>query len=161
MRQPWATYAKLSIPDRWLWRGAGAGTLHPVADDPPPATGILIEFRADAGNELPGVLADLSEEYGHAREATAVRWDVVAAANRRVTLRRLAVLPAVPRLGEDIHLDPYPEVLRGEHVTWFVHPEVGEPHVSIQLGNIDFDVIGDDDDALDAFSGADWEIGLD
>lgn len=132
-----------------------------MGDGPPAGAGILIEFRADAGNELPGVLANLAEEHGHPREATAARWGAVAAANRRMTLRRVALLPAVPRVGEEIYLHPYSEVLRVEDVTWLVDPEDDEPHVSLQLGDIDLDVIGDDDDALDAFRQAGWEVDVD
>jgi hypothetical protein len=129
-----------------------------MADDARPAPGILIEFNAYASNQLPGVLAALAEESGTSREATAARWDAVAAGNRSVTLRRIATLPAVPHLGEVIYLDPYAEELRVEHVTWLVDPEVGEPHVSIRLSDVDFDVIGNDDDALAAFREAGWEI---
>jgi hypothetical protein len=127
-----------------------------VADDAPPGIGILIEFYAYASNELPGVLAGLAEESGSTREATAARWHAVAAANRSMTLRRVAVLPAVPRLGEVVYLHPYVEELRVEEVTWSVDPEVGQPHVSIRLSDIDFDVIGDDD-APGAFREAGWE----
>ena len=128
-----------------------------MVDDAPSAAGILIEFHAQASNELPGVLADLAEESGSTRDATAARWNAVAAANRSMTLRRVAALPTVPRLGEVVYLDPYAEELRVEDVTWLVDPDIGEPHVSIRLSNIDFDVIGDDDDALDAFRQAGWE----
>jgi hypothetical protein len=128
-----------------------------VVDDAPSAPGILIEFHAQASNELPSVLADLAEERGSMREATAARWNAVAAASRSTMLRRVAALPAVPRLGEVVYLDPYAEELRVEDVTWLVDPDIGEPHVSIRLSNIDFDVIGDDDDALDAFRDAGWE----
>jgi hypothetical protein len=128
-----------------------------VVDDAHSAAGILIEFHAQASNELPGVLADLAEESGSTRDATAARWNAVAAANRSTTLRRVAALPAVPRLGEVVYLNPYAEELRVEDVTWLVDPDIGEPHVSIRLSNIDFDVIGDDDDALDAFRQAGWE----
>lgn len=75
-----------------------------------------------------------------------------------MTLRRVAALPAVPRLGEVVYLNPYAEELRVEDVTWLVDPEVGEPHVSIRLTDIDFDVIGNDDDALAALREAGWEI---
>ena len=134
-----------------------------MADEARPATGILIEFHAYASNQLPGVLADLAdladlaEESGTTREATAARWDAVAAGNRSMTLRRVAALPAVPGLGEVVYLNPYAEELRAEDVTWLVDPEVGEPHVSIRLSDIDFDVVGDDD-ALAAFREAGWEI---
>jgi hypothetical protein len=129
-----------------------------MADDARPATRIQIEFHAYASNQLPGVLADLAEESRSSREATAARWDAVAAVNRSMTLRRVAALPAVPRLGEVVYLHPYVEELRVEDVTWLVDPEVGGPHVSIRLSDIDFDVIGNDDDALAAFREAGWEI---
>ncbi|MHA6783208.1 hypothetical protein ACVGOW_19740 [Pseudonocardia saturnea] len=102
------------------------------------------------------MLADLADGSGNAHDATAARWDAVDAANRSVTLRRVVRLPAVPRAGEVIYVDPYSDELRVQSVTWTVDPDDDEPTVSLKLSDIDFDVIGNDDDALDAFLASGW-----
>lgn len=118
--------------------------------------GIRIELRATGSNQLPAMLADLADGSGNAHDATAARWDAAAAANRSVTLRRVVWLPAVPRAGEVIYVDPYIDELRVHSVTWTVDPDDDEPTVSLHLSDIDFDLIGNDDDALDAFLASGW-----
>jgi hypothetical protein len=107
-------------------------------------------------NQLPGVLADLADDSGNARDATAARWDATAAAQRAVWLRRVVVLPAIPRIGDLVYVEPYSDELHVEEITWNIDPEDGETMVSVRLSDINFDVIGDDDDALEMFLEAGW-----
>lgn len=120
--------------------------------------GILIELRAYASNQLPAMLADLADGSGNARDATAARWGAMDAASQGVALRRVVRLPAVPRAGEVLYAEPYSDELRVESVTWYADPEDGEPVVGMMLSDIDFDVIGDDEEALGALLAAGWTV---
>lgn len=46
-----------------------------------------------------------------------------------------------------------------ESVTWHVDPDTDDdPHVTLQLSNIDFDVLGDDEDAIGYFIDVGWTL---
>lgn len=64
--------------------------------------------------------------------------------------------PAVPRAGKVIYVDPYSDELRVHSVTWTVDPDNDEPAVSLHISDVAFDVIGNDDDTLDAFLASGW-----
>lgn len=118
---------------------------------------LRVELRALASNHLPAVLADIADDAGDARAATQARWMATAAKDRAVSLSRVVALSVVPRAGETLWVDPYTEELRIESVTWHIDPDTdNDPHVTLQLSNIDFDVLGDDEDALAYFIDAGW-----
>jgi hypothetical protein len=43
-------------------------------------------------------------------------------------------------------------------VTWTVTPDEGESHVQLHLTEVDLDVLGDDQDALEMFTDTGWVI---
>lgn len=118
---------------------------------------LRVELRALASNQLPAVLADIADDAGDARGTTQARWMATAAKDRAVSLCRIVALSVVPRAGETLWVDPYTEELRIESVTWHIDPDTDDdPHVTLQLSDIDFDVLGDDEDALAYFIDAGW-----
>jgi hypothetical protein len=120
---------------------------------------IAIELLATARNMLPGALADLAEmQNTRGTDVTQVRWAAGRAAAAAVMLRRTVALPAVPRAGDVVYVDPYTEPLTVESVTWTVTPDEGQAHVQLHLSNIDLDVLGDDEDALEMFTVTGWVI---
>jgi hypothetical protein len=121
---------------------------------------IAIRVLARAVNMLPSVLADIAEDAGHELEATKGRWLAASAQSRAVILTRTIELPAVPREGEEIWLHPYTESVRVDRVTWNADPDPDdmELHIEMWVQDMDLDVIGDDEDALEMFRQAGWVI---
>ena len=85
-------------------------------------------------------------------------WAAKQAGAGTVMLRRTVELPAVPRTGEVVYADPYTEPLTVTSVTWTADPEEDEVHVQLHLTQIDLDVLGDDEDALEMFTNAGWVV---
>lgn len=133
------------------------GLAHRVGPDRVQSPILRVELRALASNQLPAVLADIADDAGNSRGATEARWMATAAKDRAVSLSRIVALSVVPRAGETLWVDPYSEELRIESVTWHIDPDTDDdPHVTLQLSDIDFDVLGDDEDALTYFLDAGW-----
>jgi len=120
---------------------------------------LRVELLARASNQLPAVLAEIADDAGDARGATRARWMATAADGRRVLLRRIVALSVIPRAGETLWVDPYTEELRIESAIWHLDTDDDtDPHVTLGLSDIDFDVLGDDETALSYFTDAGWTL---
>lgn len=134
---------------------------HRAAGDTPRVTepSIRIQLRAHACNMLPAVMADIAEEHGDKTAATRSRWSANAARAAAVFLTRTIALPAVPRVGDELQVDPYTEAMTVLSVTWRADPEDDEPAVAVDVDHLDLDVIADEqDDAVAEFEAAGWNV---
>ncbi|MGI5127464.1 hypothetical protein ACQEVB_11700 [Pseudonocardia sp. CA-107938] len=123
---------------------------------------VRIRVEAEAHNMLPAVLASLAEEMGYKADATRARWDAVAEEARAVTLSRTIGLPAVPKVGDDIWIAPFPDAMVVSQLTWRADPdpEEDDTQITIWVEDLDLDELGDTEGALEAFRRAGWHVAM-
>ena len=118
---------------------------------------IAINLLTTARNMLPRLLADLSAEQDDRGIAATQRW-AAEWADAAVMPQRTVWLPAVPRAGEVVYVDPYTEPRAVTEGTWIVEPVEGESHVQLHVTDVDLDVLGEDDYTVEMFTEIDWAI---
>ncbi len=117
-----------------------------------------ITFVVTLRDMLPEVLGDMFEHAGLIGDADQVRAEARDTARRALTLTRTVDLPAVPRMGETVWVDPNWEPVTVRAVEWTLAPEGDDPRVCVLLEDLDEDEVGAEWGATELLLDNGWTV---